>query len=227
MVVPSLAALAFVGEASARAEAWRVDEDASLLAVVTHKAGIGARLAHNHLVVARDYTTTLAFDSAAPEASGFEVLVPVGELVVDDPELQGAHYPRLVALGILEEPFSPLKEKNRQKIRAAMLGEKQLDAGRFPTLEAKVVAVAAKESRQGEEAFTHEVTLELRLRDATARAPMAARYTRSGDGLRVEAVGSFRFTELGIEPYSAALGAVRNEDLFHLVLDLRAQVGQP
>jgi hypothetical protein len=40
--------------------------------------------------------------------------------------------------------------------------------------------------------------------------------------LHAEALGELRFTEFGIEPYTAALGAVKNADQFHLWVDLVA-----
>ncbi len=38
-----------------------------------------------------------------------------------------------------------------------------------------------------------------------------------------EAVAEARFTEFGIEPYSAFFGAVRNADLFHFVVEIVAR----
>jgi hypothetical protein len=53
--------------------------------------------------------------------------------------------------------------------------------------------------------------------------PAAVRYTSEGDALTIEGVGSARFTDFGIKPFSAFMGAVKNLDEFHLYLNLRAR----
>jgi hypothetical protein len=74
-----------------------------------------------------------------------------------------------------------------------------------------------------EEAFPWSVTVALTVRGVRSEAPVRARMDVEGDQVRVEAYGAFRFTDFGIEPYRAFLGAVRNRDTFHLYLRLVAE----
>jgi hypothetical protein len=51
--------LAQMSTAIGTPSAFTVDTDASVFAVVTHKAGFASRFAHNHLIVAGDHRTRL------------------------------------------------------------------------------------------------------------------------------------------------------------------------
>ncbi|MEE8137402.1 MAG: YceI family protein [Thermoanaerobaculia bacterium] len=221
LLLPLLATLAMAVPAAATA--WQVEQEASLLAVVTHKGGFAAGLAHDHLVAASSYEARLEFDPASPAEALFELQAAADGLVAHPPGLHEQWYPRLEELGILSEPFRKVSEKDRRKIRRAMLGKKQLDAARFPTISAWVVRVEEEASTSGEVSFSHRVTLGLEVHGERVERPVAARYSLEGDALTVEAVGSFAFTEFGIKPYSAALGAVKNQDRFHLYLHLIAR----
>ncbi len=150
-------------------------------------------------------------------------------LVAGRAELNKRWYPRLEELGILSQPFSQVSEKDRRKIHSAMVGTKQLDAAKFPSISAQVVEIGEEASTSGEVPFTHRVILRLEVHGVTVERPVAARYSLEEDLLTVEAVGSFAFTEFGIRPFSAALGAVRNRDRFHIyiLLTARSEEGPP
>ena len=60
------------------------------------------------------------------------------------------------------------------------------------------------------------------VRGKRAERPARVRYTYREGKLEVEALGEFFFTDFGIKPYSAMLGAVRNRDRFHVYLLLTA-----
>ncbi len=53
--------------------------------------------------------------------------------------------------------------------------------------------------------------------------PVPARYELADGILTIEAIGAFNFTDFGIKPYSAFLGAVKNEDEFHVYVNLSAR----
>jgi len=206
---------------SSHAESWKVQPQASLFAVVTHKGGFAGGLAHNHLVAADGYEATLELDAATPEAARFELGVPVESLIVDRPELQREAFPRLQALGILDEEFTALDDGKRDKIRRTMLSPKQLAAERYPRISAAVVDVRA-EATDAE--FPYRATLALTVRETRVEREVRARYEQTASGLTVEAWGTFRFTDFGIEPYSMLLGAVKNQDEFHVYVRLIARL---
>ncbi|MEM8997716.1 MAG: YceI family protein [Acidobacteriota bacterium] len=217
VAVPLAVAPAAVAQEPAGAPAaWTVDQDASVFAVITHKDGVAARLAHNHLVVAEDVDAELVFDPESPESAGFRFEAPVEGLAVDDPAAQSKWFPRIAELGLLDEEFSEVDAKDRAKIRKSMLGRKQLDAESYPGLSGATAAI--KRDSEG----LYVVELELTVKGQAASRPVSARYSVDGDRLRVEAWGRFEFTDFGIKPYSAMLGAVKNANGFHVFLQLEA-----
>lgn len=222
----ALTSILAAGLATAPAAGDSVDLDleASVVAVLTHKAGLAAGLAHDHLIAAGDPEIELDFDPAAPGETACSLHLRSDALRVDDADLERRTYPLLEAWGLLDEPFAELSDKDRGKIRKAMLGKDQLAADDHPEISARLVALEESESQLGKETFEWRATVALTVRGKTIEKSLAARYRLDGEQLRIEAAGAFLFSDFGIEPYSALLGAVRNQDTFHLVLRLVGRV---
>ena len=66
------------------ADDFIIDGENSIFAVITHKAGIIARLAHNHLIYAQDYDADLTIDGDDISTASFRNEFPVENLVVSD-----------------------------------------------------------------------------------------------------------------------------------------------
>ena len=196
----------------------------SILAIVTHKGGFAASQAHNHLVTAGGYRAKLDFDAASPLETRFELDFATADLAVDRWDLEQAWYPRLKQLGILDQAFSEVADKDRRKIRKSMLGDDQLDAAKFPRISARVTAVEEQAATHGKVTFPFLAQLTLMVHGKSVEKPVAVRFHSADGVLSVEAVGTFRFSDFGIEPFSAFFGAVRNEDEFHVYLNLKATV---
>lgn len=233
--VPALAAVLALGLLHPAAAEGQLRElvprpSGTVLSVVTLRDGPAARLAHNHLVVAGDPAVTIRFDPQAPAATTFEARVPVEGLVVDDPERGERLAPRIVELGILSEAPGTPSQDDREKIRNEMLGEEQLHAEAHPVITARLLDMERREptalvdtSLPSPELFPWLARVELTVAGVAAVERMAARH-EWGDGvLTVEATGTFRFTDFGIEPYSAFLGLVKVADPFHLYLHMVAE----
>jgi len=214
---------------TATAAEYTIDKDHSVFAIVTHKAGLASALAHDHFVHASDYEATLTVDRNAPESMEFSIELPAEKLRFDAADAEKEWFPKLKDAGIVEEPFSELSGKNRGKIRQSGLGEDQLDAQNHPTLKARVAAIQPIDNPDS--AYTHEAELEFTVRGKTKTRTVKANITFDENELSVTAVGAFNFTDFDIEPYSAFLGAVRNEDTFHIFAHMRAeqavQAGRP
>ena len=196
--------------------AWNIDQEASVLAVITHKDGVAARLAHNHIVTAQDVDATLVFDPADPMSIEFHFTAPTMKLRIDDPADQQRWYPAIEKLGILDEAFSEVDADDRADIHETMTSRKQLDAGKHATLGARL---ASKPAIDGE---NFSVQLELEVKGQKVSRGVKGSFQLDGSKLIVEAAGEFNFTEFGIKPYSAMLGAVKNSDRFHVFLHLEA-----
>jgi len=70
--------------------------------------------------------------------------------------------------------------------------------------------------------FTHQAQVALTVHRTTVIRPAVVRFDELGDEMRIEAVGQFRFTDFGIEPYSAFLGAVKHLDGFYVYVNFTA-----
>ena len=210
------------------AASWTVDPERSTFAVLTHKAGVAAKLAHDHLVIARQPACTLDFDPASPGAARLQVTVPVLALEIDADAARAAHAARLTTLGALTEPFKQVDDGDRKKIRESMLSPGQLFAERFPEVRARLVALEPRGGGEGgaRVALGWNAKVEVEIRGQKVEKVFPARFEvtegAGGPVLAGELLGELKFTEFGIEPYSAVLGAVKNADLFHLWVSLVA-----
>ncbi len=221
--LPLVIAALTLAAAPCAAESFRVLPDESDLVVLTRKAGFAAGLAHDHAVAAAGYQARLTFAAEDPTAATFELEVPVENLKVDDPEVEARIGPRLVELGLRDAPFAVTPEADRPKIRAAMLGTSQLDAARFPTISASARVSGRRDAQaHAGSSFPFAVRLKLEIDGRAVVREAAARYDLRGDRLVVEATADFEFTEFGIRPYSAFLGAVKNRNAFRVYVRLTA-----
>jgi polyisoprenoid-binding protein YceI len=197
----------------------RIIEEETTVAVVVRTRGIAARFAPDHFIHAGDFRATLVLDPEAPEGAGFQARVASAALIADDPEARQAFGGRLQELGILDDPYDDMSEGDRQDVRSSMLSEDQLNVDEHPWIEVEAVAIQASEDPD----FPWEITGALTVRDTRVEAPVRGRMVSEGGRIRIEAFGRFRFTDFGIRPYSAFLGAVRNRDEFHVYLELVAE----
>jgi hypothetical protein len=161
----------------------------------------------------------LEFDGERPLETRFSLEATAAGLSVDETELRERWQDRLQQLGVLEEPFGALDGDQRNKIRDSMLGRKQLDAERFPAISARLIGVREQSIEIEGSSFPFTIEVELTAHGQTATGRGGARIL-DHDGTRLEAVVPLRFTDLGIEPFSAFLGAVRNLDAFFLFASL-------
>ncbi len=196
-----------------------VNKDATILAVVTHKAGLASGLAHNHLIVASDFEPEISVEEDDLSQLSFRVRFDVADLVVDRPDLQQRWQARLHELGALaaDETFSEVSESDRNKITESMLGKKQLEKDKFPTIEA---SVSGLKKHTNDESWT--ASLEITIHGVKKVRQISASINIVDGILHIESLTPFKFTDFGIKPYSAAFGAVKNQDKFHLYVSISA-----
>ena len=200
---------------------WTVDQEESVVAVVTHRAGFAARLAHNHMVVAKDYLVRISIDPDNLGRTVFDLEALAMDLQVDDPELKTRWEPRLAELDIVDELGSPGPD-DRAEIRETMLSDDQLDAESFPRISVTLLNVREEPTTRGDTEFPYVVEIAMRIREETARAEAPARFEIVGNELFVEALAEFAFEDFGIKPYSAFMGSVKNKNEFEVFLSLKA-----
>ena len=187
---------------------WSLDLSATELVVKLWKTGAGASLAHDHVVRATKFSGSVSLDeSGTPESLSLEVLVDVAGLIPDQPEDRKKYH----------LPNKPVPEDDRKKVQKTMLSDEQLDAVKFPTIGFKVSRVYREESGALQclgKLTLHGVTRELLF-------PIAVKVGERQ--LEGDASVRFKTSDFGIEPFSTALGLIRNKDDVELVVHLVAR----
>ncbi len=142
---------------------------------------------------------------------------------MDDPAAKERWFPGITAAQLLDHPFATVSEADRATIRGHMLAKGQLDAAAYPSLSAELREVKARPSQRASKHYAYEAIVALTVHGKTVERPFAVNLEFGGDAVHVEAAGAFRFSDFGITPYSALLGAVRNQDAFQVFVDFQAK----
>jgi polyisoprenoid-binding protein YceI len=175
---------AYRAGATSGAAFYTVDPRASLVAVTVRRAGLMARLGHDHVVASR----TLA-GNVAPGAGSADVSFRVDQMTVDEPQL-------LRDAGIEKQPSPQAVEGTRTN----MLGP-VLEAQRYP-----LVKLHAEQQADG------RLRVAVTLHGTTRWLALPA--TVEVDAAQVSASGTARLkqTDFGITPFSVGGGLLSVQD---------------
>lgn len=184
---------------------YRIDPTASTLHILVYRGGPMARLGHNHVVSSQNLSGTV-WQGAALGDAGFDITVPVNDLVVDDNAARAAE----------GEDF-PLNvsEDAKQSTKANMLRDTLLDGARHPEIRITSVQI------QGD-AKTPLVTAALRIRDQTRQITLPVTLQSTDAGLRISGAFEIKQTDFGITPLSIAMGALLVVDTVKIKFSLVA-----
>jgi len=155
---------------------------------------IAAGLSHDHVVRAQSWSGSFKWDPAAPQTCNISIKVPVDKLVVDEDHMRkktGLH-------GVVEDG-------DRAKIRKAMLGGDQLDAGKFPNI--SFTGTKCVPTGNG-------VKVSGMFKMHGKSKPLATVMELDLNGKRLTATGTFKLktTDFGFQPFSAGFGALKNRN---------------
>lgn len=179
---------------------YRIDPAASELRVRVAPAGSLARLGHHHVI-------------GGPVWSGEIVLgdVPIADLSIDVAALE---VDRLAWRR--DEGFEALDEDAIEGTRGNLLGPKVLDADQHPRIDIRSVTITGPD-------WQADVTARVRVRGTVTEWRVPVAIQRTADRLLVIGALDVDQTALGLEPFSAAAGALRVADRmrirFRLVAD--------
>jgi polyisoprenoid-binding protein YceI len=175
---------AYRAKAASGVAVYAVDPHASLVAVTVRRAGLMARLGHDHVVASH----TLA-GFVAPDAGSADLTFRVDQMTVDEPQL-------LRDAGIDKQPSAQAVEGTRTN----MLGP-VLEAQRYP-----VVTLHAQRQADG------QLRVAVTLHGATRSLALPA--TVRADAAQVTASGTARLkqTDFGITPFSVGGGLLSVQD---------------
>jgi polyisoprenoid-binding protein YceI len=187
-------------------EAWTVTR--SQLDVRVWRDGPMQKLGHNHAITTDQVSGTIRLREPLA-ASSFALTVPLASLVVDDEAARaraGAEF------------SAPVPEKDRDGTRHNMLGEKLLNASLQP--EMRLVSESVSGNAGGYEA---KVRVSLAGQEHVVTAPVSV----AVEGDRLEAKATFHLTheDIGLVPFTVALGVLKVRDDFEVDLTLEARRG--
>jgi len=178
-----------------RGPVYVVDADASRVAIYVYRTGPLARLGHNHVVMATRMRGAIYLPDD-PGDGRFDLVLPVEGLALDRPEW------RRETAGAFDGTLSADAIEGTRK---NMLGADVLDGDRYPRIAIRATSVAG-----GLPVLT--VKADIVLHGVRNSVEVPVRVTRDGDRIAVEGQFRIRQTDFGIEPFSAAAGALRVGD---------------
>lgn len=185
---------------------YRIDAGHSEVVILVYRDGRMANLGHNHVVAVRQLAgeVTVATD---PTQSRWQLDFPVDALSVDEPQLRAAQG---------EEFQSKLDDVAIAGTRDHMLGPQLLDAAQFP-------AIHLQSEQIRSEADGLHMSARIVVRDHTVQVEVPLALQRSPDQLIASGEFDLTHAQLGLTPYSVALGALRVADRMHVRYRLVAQ----
>ena len=203
--------------------AANLDIAKSNLVILTEKEGIASALAHRHIIAASNWTGVLELKKQTDKVAGSiptlesgsaNIVIRTKDLVVDSPEAAAG----IISLLGETKRWDPNKDKlepgNADSVRENMLAESQLDAQHFPKIEGFGRFSDCK--KNGELKLKCSLESTLKVRDRSVVRQMTVSIKNADKELVVEFIGEFRFSEFGIRPYKAMLGAIAVTDEFIL-----------
>lgn len=201
----------------------------SSFAVVTGREGVASGLAHRHIVVASDPAVSLNLTipgeaKSAPQlptGGSADIKVKVKSLIVDDVNASEQIRGLLVEHGVWNATADHVEPSVREKVTENMFDKSQLDEEHFPTISGTGTFADCQASAA--QVATCKLHLTVTIHGTAVSKDLDLKLSRDAEGTTGQFVGAFKFTEFGIKPYSAMLGAIRVSDEFSLAAILRAE----
>lgn len=193
---PAAAALPF--------EAWKIV--ASHLEVRVYRDGPMQKLGHNHLITSDALEGSVALRKPLTK-SGFDLRLPLDSLVVDDPTARD---------GAGDDFVNPVPPQDRDGTRRNMMGESVLDAARQD-----VLRLTAEELSGEPGSYLARVRVAFRGGERVVSVPFTVEI--EGGSLRARANFHLTHADIGLVPFTVALGALRVRDDFKVDLRLEAR----
>jgi hypothetical protein len=160
-----------------------------------YRDGAMQQLGHNHVITSDAIDGTIELRDPQSQ-TGFTLELPLASLVVDDTAMRAGAGPEFAA---------PVPEKDRAGTVRNLLGPGVLDAARQPVLQ-----LTADGFSGGPADYTARVRVGLRGEERVIDVPLTVSF--EGDRLRIHASVRLHHADLGLVPFSVALGALRVRD---------------
>ena len=189
-----------------RIDHYRVDPLASQVLVLVYRDGPMARLGHNHVIAVHQLSGEVVVPKD-PANGSFTLEFPVTAMTVDEPALRAE----------LGEDFkAPVDAASVDGTRGHMLGEKLLNAVRFP-----LIRLQSGPLRSVGDHWLVTLNISVRDHDSAIDVPVQLAITPA----ELDASGEFDLThaQLGLTPYGVGLGALRVAETIHIRFNVVAR----
>ena len=191
---------------AAEATRYFIRSDLSDVRFLVFRAGPLATLGHNHVIQARNMTGEIDLNTNF-HRSRFWLMIPVANLTVDSAQArfeEGAEFTELPSAAAIAGTT------------ANMLGDKVLDATRYPQIDIRSV-------RLGGPAWAPDVTIRIKLRDLERDITVPVSIVYQDNEITVTAVFEIKQTDFGIAPLSILGGAIQVADTLRVRMRIVAQ----
>jgi len=165
----------------------------------------GADLSHDHVMLATGWTGSATWNADDLSQCSIEVTLRVDKLAVDPPNLR-------TALDIEGE----LSDGQRADVKKNMLAKDQLDAATYP----EITFTSSKCEAKGEKV---KVTGTLTIHGTPKTISTTMTITATDESFSARGGFKVKQSDFGIEPFSAMLGALKNEDQMKFTVSLQGE----
>lgn len=170
----------------------------SLLTILAFRGGTLSKFGHNHVIASHDVRGTFYVPDDISHST-FELHIPVGQLTIDEPDLrakEGPDFPKDV-------PESAKEGTRRNMLSEALLNGAQYDEITLASQHIDTTTTPGPQARA-------DVQVTIRGQTHTISVPVT--YSLSGDRLTADGDLPLRQSDLGLTPFTAALGALAVQD---------------
>ena len=169
----------------------------SLLTILAFRGGTLAKVGHNHVIASHDVSGTFYVPDDVTHST-FELRIPVGQLVIDEPDLrakEGPDFPKDVP------------DSAKEGTRRNMLSEALLNGGQYPDL--SLVSQHIDVITPGSQV---RADVQITVRGQTHTVSVPVTYSLSNGELTASGELPLKQTDLGLTPFTAMLGALAVQD---------------
>jgi polyisoprenoid-binding protein YceI len=188
------------------ARKYGVVADESIFQILVYRGGPMARLGHNHVIASR-HLQGAVFLGENRSQSRFDIRIPVNELTVDDPEMREA----------AGTDFAPgVPQTAREGTRKNLLSEALLDGASHPE-----IRLRATDVKEGPDAW--DVGVEITFKDRVYPVRVPVRVEQREDALVSRGEFTLNQSELGLKPFSVAMGTLMVMDEMRIRFEILAR----
>jgi polyisoprenoid-binding protein YceI len=170
---------------------YQVVGEESLLQILVFRGGAMSRLGHNHVIASHHLAGIVSVTDDATQTR-FDIGIPVNELTIDEPAMReqaGADFP----------PGVP--QSARDGTRKNLLSEALLDGEKYPEIRLRATDVVAAGD-------VFDVGVEISIKDQVRNMRVPVTVERQPGALTARGEFPLKQSELGLKPFSIAMGAL-------------------